>query len=71
MSGKPSCHSPSARTASMNASVTPTLMLALVILPISRLAPMNSMTSGCQTSQISISAPRRLPPCSISPVTKL
>jgi len=30
-----------------------------------------SITSGCQTSSINISAPRRLPPCSIKPVTKL
>ncbi len=53
----------------MKASVMPTEMLALVILPASRLASMKSRMSGCQTLVISIRAPRLLPPCSIRPVT--
>src|SRR3712207_1399825 len=54
----------------MKSSVRPTEMLALVILPASRLALMKLSTSGCQTLRINIRAPRLDPPCSIHPVTK-
>ena len=55
--------SPSASTASMNASVTATEMLKLVILVVSSLQVMNSMMSGWSTRRMPMLAPRRVPPC--------
>ena len=53
----------SASTASMNASVTATEMLKLVILVVSSLQVMNSMMSGWSTRRMPMLAPRRVPPC--------
>src|SRR3989344_8407059 len=71
VSGKTRSQSASFLTASIKSSVMPTEMLALVILPASRFELIKSITSGCQTFKINIKAPRREPPCSIRPVTKL
>ncbi len=49
MSGNTNSQSPSTLTASISLSETPTLMLALVIFPASRLLLMKSKTSGCQS----------------------
>src|SRR6185436_18834974 len=70
-SGNTKSHSVSCFTAVMKSSVIPTEILALVILPASFFELIKSITSGCQTFKITIKAPRRLPPCSIRPVTKL
>src|SRR3989442_7227329 len=47
----------------MNASVTATLMLKLVISLVSVLQVMNSRMSGWSTRRMPILAPRRVPPC--------
>ena len=54
---------PSASTAAMNASVTATEMLKLVICVVSSLQAMNSMMSGWSTRRMPMLAPRRVPPC--------
>src|SRR3990167_4787860 len=71
LSGNTKSQGWSSLTACMKSSVIPTEILALVILPASFLELIKSMTSGCQTLRINIKAPRREPPCSIRPVTKL
>ena len=47
----------------MNASVTATEMLKLVILVVSSLQVMKSMMSGWSTRRMPMLAPRRVPPC--------
>src|SRR3989449_8400633 len=47
----------------MNASVTATLMLKLVISLVSVLQVMNSRMSGWSTRRMPMLAPRRVPPC--------
>ena len=47
----------------MNASVTATEMLKLVILVMSSLQAMNSRMSGWSTRRMPMLAPRRVPPC--------
>ena len=60
-SGKASFHSRSSRTACMNSSVMSSDRLNCRRRPFSRLARMNSMTSGCPMSKVPICAPRRPP----------